>query len=90
MYFHLAEPGMIWRASQLLICLNAMLDPIMYGYYGGNLKTALRYQCCQFRSPPNRHRSVFTSVLTRIDLAKQSDSIQMQDYEPNNGTTTCP
>jgi len=41
MYFHLAEPDIIWRGSQLLICLNAVLDPIMYGIYGGNLKMAL-------------------------------------------------
>ena len=42
MYFHVASPGVIWRASQLLICLNAALDPLLYGYFGGNLKAALR------------------------------------------------
>ena len=40
--FHLASPGLVWRSSQLLICLNAALDPILYGYYGGNLKYALK------------------------------------------------
>ena len=42
MYFHLASTGLVWRASQLLICLNAALDPILYGYYVGNLKSALK------------------------------------------------
>ena len=41
MYFHLASPGLVWRTSQILICLNAALDPILYGYYVGNLKHAL-------------------------------------------------
>lgn len=41
-YFHLASPDLIWRAAQLLICLNAALDPILYGYYGGNLKSVLK------------------------------------------------
>ena len=41
-YFHLASPGIIWRASQLLIFLNAALDPLLYGYFGGNLKPTLR------------------------------------------------
>lgn len=41
-YFHLASPNLVWRASQLLICLNAALDPLLYGYYGGNLKSALK------------------------------------------------
>ena len=41
-YFHLASPGLVWRASQLLICLNAALDPLLYGYFGGNLKSGLR------------------------------------------------
>ena len=49
MYFHLASPGLVWRASQLLICLNAALDPILYGYYGGNLRSALkRVVTCNF------------------------------------------
>ena len=35
MYFHLADDGYVWRASQLLILLNTALDPILYG---GNLR----------------------------------------------------
>ena len=49
MYFHLASSGLVWRASQLLICLNAALDPILYGYYGENLKSAFkRVVTCNF------------------------------------------
>ena len=43
LYFHLASYGFIWRGSQLLICLNAALDPLLYGYFiGGNLKSVLQ------------------------------------------------
>lgn len=48
-YFHLVTPGLAWKASQLLICLNAALDPLLYGYYRSNLKTRLR-RLCLFRS----------------------------------------
>lgn len=38
MYFHLMEGGYVWRASQLLILSNTVLDPILYGIYGEKLK----------------------------------------------------
>ena len=41
-YFRLASLGLFWRVSQLLIFVNAVLDPLLYGYYGGNLKSTLR------------------------------------------------
>ena len=41
-YFQLTDRGYIWRASQLLICVNATLDPILYGIYGENLKSCLK------------------------------------------------
>ena len=41
-YFHMASPGLAWRASQLLIFLNAALNPLLYGFFGGNLKSSLR------------------------------------------------
>ena len=37
MYFHLFSEGHVWRASQLLVMLNTVLDPILYGIYGENL-----------------------------------------------------
>ena len=37
MYFHLLSEGHVWRASQLLVMLNTVLDPILYGIYGENL-----------------------------------------------------
>ena len=42
LYYHLASKDLIWTGSQLLICPNAALDPLLYGYFGGNLKSALR------------------------------------------------
>ena len=60
MYFHLTDDGYIWRASQLLIFLNTLLDPILYGIYGeresvkaifkrlvpcGNSQTSAPVQC---------------------------------------------
>nr|XP_058962306.1 growth hormone secretagogue receptor type 1-like [Pocillopora verrucosa] len=35
LYFHLTNGGYgVWRASQLLILLNTVLDPMLYGVYG--------------------------------------------------------
>ena len=42
LYFYLVSPGLIWRGSQLLIFLNTALDPLLYGFYGGELKSKLR------------------------------------------------
>lgn len=42
MYFHLTDEGYVWRASQLLILSNTVLDPILYGIYGGKLKPFLK------------------------------------------------
>ena len=42
LYYHLASYDLIWTGSQLLVCLNAALDPLLYGYFGGNLKNSLR------------------------------------------------
>lgn len=36
MYFHLIGGGYIFRTSQLLILLNAALNPFLYGIYGEN------------------------------------------------------
>ena len=41
-YFHLTNGGYIWRASQLLILLNTVLDPILYGVYGEDLRQYAR------------------------------------------------
>ena len=40
-YFRMASPGFVWRASQLLIFFNTGLDPLLYGFFGGNLKSSL-------------------------------------------------
>ena len=60
-YFHLVSPGLVWKASQLLICLNAALDPLFYGYFGGHLKATLRrvLKCnCTQRREYNLTRTV--------------------------------
>ena len=42
MYFHLTNGGYVWRASQLLILLNTVLDPILYGVYGEAMRRYAR------------------------------------------------
>ena len=42
MYFNLVSPGPVWRAAQLMVFLNVALDPLLYGYYGENLKSKVR------------------------------------------------
>ena len=43
-YFYVpASSRFVWTFCQLLIFLNAALDPILYGYYGGNLKGAFLF-----------------------------------------------
>ena len=48
-YFRLAPKGLIWRASQLLIFLNTGLDPLLYGFIEGHLKSLLRRVLCKNR-----------------------------------------
>lgn len=85
MYFHLAQPGVFWRSGQLLICLNAVLDPIMYGVYGGNLKTVLRGCCC--KSSQRRLQGGSASVLshnkarfaTHINTVEAEHSVMVRE-----------
>ena len=42
MYFHLTNGGYVWRVSQLLIFLNTVLDPILYGVYGEAMRQYAR------------------------------------------------
>ena len=42
LYFHLTNGGYVWRASQLLILLNTVLDPILYGVYGDAMRRYAR------------------------------------------------
>ena len=81
-YFCIAEPAALWRMSQLLICLNAVLDPIMYGIYGGNFKATLRQRCC-FRFPRERlERSVSLEMSqTAVTCAVQPNAMKKQSCE---------
>ena len=62
-YFYLAQSNVIWTSSRLLIILNTVLDPILYGIYGGNLRTSLR-RCCCLKSSQRRRPRGSVSVLS--------------------------
>ncbi|RMX57803.1 hypothetical protein pdam_00006765 [Pocillopora damicornis] len=42
MYSNLVSPSLVWSVTQMMICLNVALDPLLYGYYGENLKSKVR------------------------------------------------
>ena len=78
MYFHLASPGLVWRASQLLICLNAALDPILYGYLGGNLKSALkRVVRCNFAGKRESY-SISVIILDRMPRCAYRKTLEQE------------
>ncbi|XP_068676675.1 QRFP-like peptide receptor [Montipora foliosa] len=52
MYFYLTDGGYYWRACQLLIFLNAALDPILYGIYGENVRGHFQYFFRRIRRSP--------------------------------------
>ena len=52
MYFHLTNGGYVWRASQLLILLNTVLDPILYGVYGEAMRQYARSLFKKTGQPP--------------------------------------
>ena len=59
MYFNLASHGLGWRAAQLMVFLNTALDPLLYGYYGGNLKSKVRSILrCNYQNRLNRADSI--------------------------------
>lgn len=49
MYFQLMDAGYLWRACQILVLLNTVLDPILYGIYGENVKGFCQhfFGCCR-------------------------------------------
>lgn len=69
LYFYLVSPGVVWRGSQLLILLNTALDPLLYGFYGGELKSILRnvFRCNYW----NRAESHANSIMT-FERSQQS------------------
>jgi len=76
--FHVASPGLVWRASQLLICLNAALDPILYGYYGGNLQSSMKkFIKCNFAK--TRDSDLPSVFVLRTDISQRTrESIQQR------------
>ena len=70
LYFYLASPGLGWKAAQLMICLNAALDPLLYGYYGGSLKSKVRQMLrCNYRNRQESDASVITADRTGYSLS---------------------
>ena len=55
LYFHLTNGGYVWRASQLLILLNTVLDPILYGVYGEAMRQYARSLFKKTRRPLFHH-----------------------------------
>ena len=76
LYFHLASYGFIWRGSQLLICLNAALDPLLYaGYFiGGNLKSVLqRLLRCNYLQQRRPNVTTLTVLRTNTLTSEQGN-----------------
>ena len=78
-YFHLASPDVAWRVSQLLICVNPALDPLLYGYYGGNLKTVLgRVLRCHLSR--QREHDVTSMTVIQADTANISSNQSLGQF----------
>ena len=88
LYFYLVSPGLVWRASQLLICLNAALDPLLYGFYGGNLKSTLRRVFrCNYRNGSESDASTMAMDRTQHSLAlRQTYTINRRSNRETNTT----
>ena len=51
-YFHVGEGrGYAWVGCQLLVILNTVVDPLLYGIYGENMKASLQrfFKCSRFQ-----------------------------------------
>ena len=70
LYFHLTNGGYVWRASQLLILLNTVLDPILYGVYGEAMRQYARSLFKKTRRP----------LFNRVDhLRDRQERVQVTD-----------
>ena len=78
-YFHLASPDFAWRASQLLICVNPALDPLLYGFYGGNLKTVLR-RVLRCHSSRQREHDVNSMTVIQASTANTWSNQTLDQY----------
>ena len=72
LYFHLTNGGYVWRASQLLILLNTVLDPILYGVYGEAMRQYARSLFKKTRRP----------LFHRVDpLRGRQERVQVTDLQ---------
>ena len=83
LYSYIVSPGLVWRASQVLICLNAALDPLLYGIYGGNLKSAFRRVLrCVYQ---NRTESNYTTMpVSRTEHSLALHQNHLHETHTNN------
>ena len=69
-YFHMLGEGHVWRASQLLVMLNTVLDPILYGIYGENLNFR-QYLRCIITRLTSRQASIGASPVRQRRMHEQ-------------------
>ena len=69
-YFHMLGEGHVWRASQLLVMLNTVLDPILYGIYGENLNFR-QYLRCIITRLTSRQASTGASAVRQRRMHEQ-------------------
>ena len=72
LYFHFTNGGYVWRASQLLILLNTVLDPILYRVYGEAMRQYARSLFKKTRRP----------LFHRVDpLRGRQERVQVTDLQ---------
>ena len=69
-YFHMLGEGHVWRVSQLLVMLNTVLDPILYGIYGENLNFR-QYLRCIITRLTSRQASTGVSAVRQRRMHEQ-------------------
>ena len=69
-YFHMLGEGHVWRVSQLLVMLNTVLDPILYGIYGENLNFR-QYLRCIITRLTSRQASTGASAVRQRRMHEQ-------------------
>ena len=69
-YFHMLGEGHVWRVSQLLVMLNTVLDPILYGIYGENLNFR-QYLRCTITRLTSRQASTGASAVRQRRMHEQ-------------------
>ena len=82
LYFHLTNGGYVWRASQLLILLNTVLDPILYGVYGEAMRQYARSLFKKTRRPLFPHVDPLRDRQERVQVT-DSQAIELYYMQKN-------